>query len=303
MSAPAPAPVRRVLVTGAGGNLGAKLIARLLEAEWCEGVIGVDRTPAGDARPSGDVRVERIEADLADPRDGRWREALARADALVHLAAQNPAPSAPWTDASASFDQTANLVGAAQACGVRRLVFASSNHVMGQYKDPPLADTIAPGTLATDLPPGPGTSRREGGRVVRDEAYAVSKLMSERLCVAAAGLSGGALTAVAVRIGWCQPGENRPETINATGIGTDGAPAEHDPLHARDLAWFRHMWLSNRDFVHLMERALVADAGGWPAPGIVVNGMSANAGMPWDIAATGALLGYAPQDDIRRHLA
>ena len=292
-------PVRCVLVTGAGGNLGTKLIAHLLASAWCGGVIGVDRTPAG--LPPGE-RLEQVEADLADPRDGRWRAALARADALVHLAAQNPAPSAPWSDACASFDQTAHLAGAAAAAGVRRLVFASSNHVMGQYKDPPLADGLAPGTLATDLPPGPGTSRREAGRAVRDEAYAVSKLMGERLCVAAAGLSGGALTAVAVRIGWCQPGENRPETINATGIGADGTPAERDPGHARDLAWFRNMWLSNRDFAHLMERALLADAARWPAPGIVVNGMSANAGMPWDIAATGARLGYAPRDDIWRHL-
>jgi nucleoside-diphosphate-sugar epimerase len=293
--------LRRVLVTGAGGNLGTKLIAHLLESEWCERVIGVDRSFAGGL-PAREGRLERVEADLADPRDPRWREALARADALVHLAAQNPAPSAPWTDAAASFDQTANLVGAAGAAGVRRLVFASSNHVMGQYKDPPLADRVAPGTLSTDLPPGPGTSRREGGRVVRDEAYAVSKLMGERLCVSAAGLSGGALAAVAVRIGWCQAGANRPETINASGVSAEDNPEAGDPLHARDLRWFRNMWLSNHDFVHLMERALLADAARWPAAGIVVNGMSANAGMAWDIAATGALLGYAPQDDLWRHV-
>ncbi len=293
---------RRVLVTGAGGNLGAKLIARLLEADWCKGVIGVDRSFEGSSLSTDGRRLERIEADLADARDTRWREALARANALVHLAAQNPAPSAPWTDACASFDQTANLVAAAAACGVRRVVFASSNHVMGQYKDPPLADGLAPGTLTTDRPPGPGTSRREGGRIVRDEAYAVSKLMGERLCLSAAALSGGALTVAAVRIGWCQPGENRPRAINATGIAANGDAAERDPLLDRDLRWFRNMWLSNRDYLHLMERALLAPAKHWPAPGIVVNGMSANTGMAWDIATTGALLGYAPQDDIWRHL-
>jgi hypothetical protein len=30
----------------------------------------------------------------------------------------------------------------------------------------------------------------------------------------------------------------------------------------------------------------------------VVNGMSANTGMRWDIEPTRTLLGYAPQDDV-----
>ncbi len=294
--------IRRVLVTGAGGNLGRKLIAHLLEAEWCEGVIGIDRSFQEGDGPTGGKRLERVEANLADAADRRWRDALGRVDALVHLAAQNPAPNAPWTDACASFDQTANLVGAAGACGVRRIVFASSNHVMGQYKDPPLADGLAPGALTTALPPGPGTSRREGNQIVHDHAYAVSKLMGERICQSVAALSRGSLTAVAVRIGWCQPGENRPETINADGIATEGRETGQDPAAERDLRWFRNMWLSNRDFVRIMECALVAPADGWPAPGIIVNGMSANSGMAWDIATTWALIGYEPQDDIWRHV-
>jgi hypothetical protein len=71
----------------------------------------------------------------------------------------------------------------------------------------------------------------------------------------------------------------------------------------RDLRWFRNMWLSNRDFVALFERAVLADAAAWPRPGIVVNGMSANAGMPWDIETTGALLGYHPLDDVWAELS
>jgi hypothetical protein len=63
------------------------------------------------------------------------------------------------------------------------------------------------------------------------------------------------------------------------------------------------MWLSNEDFLGIMEHALTADPAGWPAPGIVVNGMSANAGMPWDLDATRGLLGYSPKDDVWRRLA
>jgi hypothetical protein len=57
------------------------------------------------------------------------------------------------------------------------------------------------------------------------------------------------------------------------------------------------MWLSNRDYCHLMERCLLADL---PGPFAVVNGMSANTGMRWDLDATRRLLGYEPQDDVTR---
>ncbi len=293
-------PPSTVLVTGATGNLGSKLIAHLLATDWCQAVIGIDRKGAGG---QGSDRLEMIEADLTDLSDRAWREAMERADAVVHLAAQNPAPDAPWGASADAFTMTANLVGAALDAKVRRFVFASSNHVMGQYKDPPLAERIGPGLLTTDLAPGPGTSRPEGGRTVRDHAYAASKLFGERLCLSAAALSGGRMSTVSVRIGWCQLGENDPRTISAAGVapkeGREVQPGGSD----RDLTWFRNMWLSNRDYAALMEAALVAPAEEWPAPGIVVNGMSANRGMPWDIETTGRLIGYRAQDDIWAHLA
>jgi nucleoside-diphosphate-sugar epimerase len=293
--------MRSVLLTGAGGNLGRKLIDHLLRTEWCEAIIAVDRTLAALEAVPADARVRRIEADLKDPADPRWRDALSGADAVVHLAAQNPDPDAPWTDATASFDMTLHMVLGSAAAGVKRLVFASSNHVMGRYKDPPLADGLAPGTLRTDLAPGPGTRWFNGREIVDGIAYATSKLMGERLCAATASLSGGAFTTVAVRIGWCQPGGNDPRTINSSGVA--GAKPVAGPDGERDLRWFRNMWLSNRDFVRVMERALLADAAGWPTPGIVVNGMSANTGMAWDVETTRRLIGYEPQDDIWRSLA
>jgi nucleoside-diphosphate-sugar epimerase len=196
-----------------------------------------------------------------------------------------------------------NLVGAALAANVRRFVFASSNHVMGQYKDPPLAERIGPGLLTSDLPPGPGTARPEGNCIVRDHAYAASKLFGERLCLSAAALSGGRMSTVSVRIGWCQPGENDPRTISAAGVAPKEGREVPQGGSDSDLTWYRNMWLSNRDYVALMEAALTARTEGWPGPGIVVNGMSANRRMPWDIETTWRLLGYAPQDDIWAHVA
>jgi nucleoside-diphosphate-sugar epimerase len=290
------ADIGTVLITGAQGNLGRKLIAHWVAGSWCERVIGVDRAIGQDV--AEDSRVRMVEGDLTDPRDRRWRDALTEADAVVHLAARNPYPDAPWEDAVVSFDMTANLLQAAALSGVRRFVFASSNHVMGQYKDPPLSDRIAPGRLTTALPPGPGTRWFNGHIVVQGTAYATSKLMGERACAAVAEASD-TLTSVSVRIGWCQPGENRPDTINTSGLPGEGATG---PDTERDLKWFRSMWLSNRDYAQVMECALRADAAAWPSRAIVVNGMSANRGMPWDIAMTARLIGYEPEDDITEAL-
>ncbi|KLK94679.1 hypothetical protein AA309_02210 [Microvirga vignae] len=292
-------PVRSVLITGAGGNLGQKLIAHLLAQDWCERIVALDRST-----PPSAAHVERVQwaaGNLADPFDVQWHEALAGVDAAVHFAAQNPYPDAPWSDACASFDMTLALLAAVSRAGLQRIVFASSNHVMGQYKDAPLAETLTPGTLTTSLPPGPGTRWFNGREMIQGFAYAASKLMGERACLAEAHRSKGTLTSVCVRIGWCQPGENRPDTINTSGLPREDVST--GPENERDLRWFRNMWLSNRDFTAVMERALLADAAPWPQPGIIVNGMSANRTMPWDIESTRRLIGYEPQDDIWDHVA
>lgn len=289
--------VKSVLITGAGGNLGRKSAAHLLASSWCRRIVAVDRRIVSDL---ADPRLAWVEADLADPRDARWRDALQDIDAVVHLAASNPLPDAPWSDSCVSFDMTLHLLEAAPAAGTRRFVFASSNHAMGQYKDEPLASTIGPGGLRTDLPPGPGTRFFNGREIVQGFAYGASKLMGERACSAKANLSAGRFTAVSVRIGWCQPGVNDPHTLNTSGL--PGEVPDTGAEAARDLHWFRNMWLSDRDYAAVMERALLADAAGWPAPGIVVNGMSANTGMPWSLAEGETLIGYRPKDNVWAHL-
>lgn len=280
----------RVLVTGAGGNLGRKAVAALLEAPWCREVLALDLVPPEAADP----RVRPLRADLADPGDAAWREAVGGSDAILHLAARHPLPDATWEQAAASFDMTANLLQAALAAGPRRFVHASSNHVMGGHKDGPLG--TVPGAIGPETPPAPGTKWRSGRGPMDATPYAAAKLMGERACAAAAAASGGRLGAVSVRIGWCQPGENRPDTLGSAGMpgiaGATGAEA------ARDDLWFRRMWLSNRDFAALVRQALSAPPDGWPSGAIVVNGMSANRGMPWDLGPGRRLLGYEPCDDV-----
>jgi hypothetical protein len=284
---------KRVAITGACGNLGRKLMESCVRAPWCDEVVALDIRSWDGASE----KVSSVIADLADRNDQRWLEALRGVDAIVHFAAQNPYTDASWEDMAASIDMTLNLSGAAQEMNVARFVFATSNHVMGGYKEE--SDRMPPGSLTVGLPPRPGTKVRDpdGGESL-PHPYAVSKLTGERICRERALGSNGRLTTVAVRIGWCQPGENQPETLNATGMPGADQSGEMDAEAARDLAWFRNMWLSNRDFAQLFERAICANPSSWPEPAIIVNGMSNNSRMVWDIAQTERLLGYQPVDNV-----
>ncbi|HTO28477.1 MAG TPA: NAD(P)-dependent oxidoreductase [Devosia sp.] len=278
----------RVVITGAGGNLGGKLIAHLQSAQWCSAIVGIDPKPLPD---SGKVRA--VGADLRDPHDRRWIDPVQQADAVVHFAAQNPAPDSNWVEATQSIDMTMNLLqwSGQTPC---RFVFASSNHVMGGYKDAPLP----PGQQLTgDTPPRPGTRYFDGYDYRTPTAYGASKLMGER--AVAARCAASLLTGVNVRIGWVQAGENRPQTIDLRGAGQRIGPTLPDQEEIeRGMTWFRGMWLSNRDFVQLMEKAITTPADQWPSRAIVVNGMSHNTGTVWNLDEGRRLLGYAPVDDI-----
>jgi len=286
----------RIAITGGNGNLARKLIAGLGAETWCDGIVALDRH-FDPIEPPAHAKLACVEADLRQPDDRRWRDAIASVDAIIHLAAQNPYPEADWTDSATSFDMTALLFRAATQSGLRRFVFASSNHVMGGYKDTDIATT--PGSLTEALPPLPGTRWRNDTGSNDSTPYAVAKLMGERLCCAQAERDG--LTAVALRIGWCQPGANHPWTISASGTPNSRLDTLDDAAR-HDLAWFRGMWLSNRDLVAVFTAALRADAAGWPAPGIVVNAVSNNAGMAWNLKNAGDWLGFVPADDAAQRL-
>jgi hypothetical protein len=124
--------------------------------------------------------------------------------------------------------------------------------------------------------------------------------MGER--VVAVKAETGAFSAVLLRIGWCQPGENTPQTISAAGTPKSGL-FETDPEREHDLRWFRAMWLSNGDLVRCVFAALRADASAWPSQAVVVNAVSANRPSPWDLSAGRKLIGYQPVDDVSRDAA
>ncbi|MDX6748518.1 NAD(P)-dependent oxidoreductase [Geminicoccaceae bacterium 1502E] len=105
-------------------------------------------------------------------------------------------------------------------------------------------------------------------------AYGVSKLMGERIGRSFSERHG--LSVVCFRIGYCQqePG-NRPGP------------------HMGWNRWGQEMWLSDRDLCSAFELAVDAPQ---ELRFEVLNLMSQNQGMRWDIESTKRVLGWQPQD-------
>lgn len=175
---------KRVVITGAAGNVGAKLRAHLIAAGGYDLVL-IDR----DAR--GDKAI--VEADLG-VLDRRWTDLCTGAEAIVHLAA-NADSSAAWSDLiDSNIVATVNVYRAAAAHKVARVVYASSVWAMAQRRGD--AAPIAEG------PAAPG-----------DNAYGASKAIGERIGQAFAESDG--VETVVIRLGACPPGENAPWPMNA----------------------------------------------------------------------------------------
>ena len=151
-------------MTGASGKLGRAVVRYLAEHGW--DVLALDRQ--GPAEPVGRV----LTVDLTDY--GQVLEALSgdvdehrgRADAVVHLAAV-PAPGLVPNSATFANNATAswNVFHAARAVGIRNVVWASSETVLG---------------LPFDTPP-PYVPVDEDYRVRPESTYSLVKAVEEEM--------------------------------------------------------------------------------------------------------------------------
>ena len=143
---------RKILLTGAAGGLGLALRQRLKAN--CDVLRLSDRVSVGDAGPDEEV----VLADLADAE--AVSSMVRGVDAIVHLGGISvEGPFAPILQAN--IIGVYNLYEAARLHGVKRVVFASSNHVTGFYRQSE--------TITADRPARP------------DGLYGVSKAFGEDL--------------------------------------------------------------------------------------------------------------------------
>jgi nucleoside-diphosphate-sugar epimerase len=130
---------RCVLVTGAGGFVGSRVV-ELLAARGDTQVIALDvvRTPRGEEVS----RLPGVELQVVDLRDVDALEALvSRAQGIIHLAAVRTQASSmrPRDAHDINVGATYDLLTLAAAHGIERFVFGSTNTMYGPYRDPDAA--------------------------------------------------------------------------------------------------------------------------------------------------------------------
>ena len=135
-----------VAVTGAGGLLGRALVAALADPDVALGLDGgaLSRLVALDVLPP-DVLAGRLvgappvlEPVRADVRDPDLAGRLAGVDVVVHLAFQMDPIRDVALMRAVNVDGTANVLAAARAAGVRRVIHLSSVVAYGAHPDNPL---------------------------------------------------------------------------------------------------------------------------------------------------------------------
>ena len=244
---------KKVLVTGMAGQIGGIIQRELGERYELSGIdrVGVDDVPT-------------TVADIADLND--ILPAFEGIDAVVHLGA-DPSPQASWESTlSSNIVGTRNVYEAARLSGVKRIVFASSNHAVGNYplrQDPYKA--VYDGRL--------GEIRRPFAPLTTDllrpdSYYGVSKAFGESLGSYFHDEYG--VSVICLRIGWVMTPDD--PTFSAAALS---------------------LWLSHRDAAQLIQKSIDAPQSVGFA---VVNGESDNALSIWDIETTRRVIGYVPED-------
>jgi len=134
-SHPSAVRFRRLLLTGAAGGLGRELRQRL--KAYCDIVRLSDIADLGAAGPGEEV----VQARLEDPE--AMLALLADVDAVIHLGGVST--EQPWGPIlQANIIGAYNLYEAARKQGVKRILFASSNHVTGFYRQDQVIDARDP---------------------------------------------------------------------------------------------------------------------------------------------------------------
>ncbi len=180
-------------------------------------------------------------------------------DAVIHLAG-NPWPNVPpEVTLRNNFEATSYVFNEAQSAGVKKIIFASSNF----YHEGAIGDSLR---------------GRRKSKITLDEFptpqsyYAQSKVYAESL---GRHMAYAGMHFVALRIGWTVP--------------------EDSPV-MRDSRYMRGVFLSHRDLVQLVTKALEV-SGGF----VVAFGVSNNSNGFFDLKETRAVLGFEPEDDAEAY--
>jgi nucleoside-diphosphate-sugar epimerase len=249
--------VTRVVITGALGLIGGILLEGLGEDH---DVVGIDsRRRRRSGIHHGDMR-------RLDSVERRFDEA----EVVIDLAAAS-AVETPWsTVLRNNVPATVNALEAARRSGVKRVVYASSNHVTGLYEREHPYSAIVAGDYA-GLDPAATPYITSSHPIRPDGPYGVGKAFGEAAARYYAEHFG--LSVICLRIG----------TVNE----------DDRPRSAREFATL----LTHGDLVQLVACCIDAPA---DVSFAIFYGVSANTWRFWEIADAEQGIGYRPRDDAER---
>ena len=261
-----------VLLTGAFGRVGTAIIQHLADRPGYDFTY-LDREP----HPEHDAHV----ADIADYE--AIRPAFDGQDAVVHLAG-NPSTRASWEAVHRdNLVGTYNVVEAARDAGVRKVLFASTNHVVGMYQK----------ERAGELDPSHELLVDHTDPVRPDSYYATTKLFGERLGRYYVERREAPEQFYGIRIGWVLgPGRDHP--YGGAERDVDAGKLERGTeAYERRVESGKALWCSRRDMARFVDCALEDDTVEFD----VFYARSGGSQQWLDIEHAREVLGYEPVDD------
>lgn len=243
--------MRKLLITGAGGRIG-QVVCPPLAREW--------DLRCGYSNERGRQTIEAmglngVACNITDL--AQVGEAVHGVDAILHMAAISVEAS-PEEIARVNILGTTYVLDAAREHGVRRFVYASSNHAIGGHE-----------RFSAELPPSQQFD--ENTTAWADSHYGASKIHGEALTRWYVHRPGSVMTAACLRIG-------------TTGF------QNLDEIMQNERLW--STWMSDRDLIQLCRKSLESDVKYG-----VYGGVSGNARRFLSLDLARRDLGYVPEDD------
>jgi len=263
----------KVLITGGCGRCGTALTKLTYEKVFL------------DCRPCVKELSDEnfIQGDVKDPLV--LRKALLGCDVIIHLAAIKSHQKCSWQDVITNVECTRNILSTAQELGVERIIYASSNHVVGMYE---IKNTPHIYENGKRFPIDQHTSVRP------DSFYALSKTYCENLGRFVAD-NGGPKFYV-IRIGTLLPeGEENPLNYIREKV-EKGLFAYNSQEHYFCIKRLQAKWFSRRDFHHMVDRLCTYEGPRFD----IFFGVSDNPNRWLDIEYAKKVLNYCPQDNSEK---